>query len=75
MYILNVFVHNIDDIDAEVWTLEWTSGTCFVGYRMSIQVLASSADRILQATRIFTSLFSLFCHMNISFESYSHPEY
>ena len=53
-----------------IWTLEWISGTCFVGVRMSIQCLASSTDRILQATLIFTSLFSLLCHMNISFETY-----
>ena len=48
-------------------TLEWTCGTCCVGVRMSIQCLASSTDRILQAFLIFTSLFSLLCHMNISF--------
>ena len=36
-----------------IWTLEWISGTCFVGVRMSIQCLASSTDRILQATLIF----------------------
>ena len=51
-------------------TLEWTSGTCFVGVRISIQLSTSSTDRILQATLIITSVFSLLCHMNISFETY-----
>ena len=56
-------------------TLEYTSGTCFVGVRMSIQCLASSTDRILQASLMFTSLFSLLCHINISFETYSDTIY
>ena len=56
-------------------TLEWTSGTCFVGVRMSIRLLASATDRILQATLIRTSLFSLLCHMNISLETYTDTEY
>ena len=49
------------------WALEWIPGTCFVGVRMSTQFLASSTDRILQATLIFTCLFVLLCHINISF--------
>ena len=35
-----------------IWTLEWTSGTCFVGVTMSLQCLASCTDRILQAVGI-----------------------
>ena len=36
-----------------IWTLEWTSGTCFVYVRMSIQFLASSTDRIVTGHSYF----------------------
>ena len=69
---MNVFVYWIDTLDAELWSGHLV--LVVVGVRMSAQVFASSTDRILQATLIFTSLFSLFCHMNISFETYSDTE-
>ena len=73
MVCTSVVVYNIDDLYADLWSGHLV--LVIVGVRMSIQLLATSTDRILQAALIFTSLFSLFCHMNISFESYSHPEY
>ena len=46
-------MYNIDDVDAERWSGHLV--VVVVGVRMLIQCLASSADRILQATLIITS--------------------
>ena len=48
-----------------IWTLEWTSGTCFVGVRISIQLSTSSADRILQTTLIFKDISLVFRYESI----------
>ena len=51
MVCTSILVYCIDDIDAELWSEHLV--LVVVGVRMSAQVLASSTDRILQATRIF----------------------